>query len=406
MATQADNMIVANRTPVLFFVPHSGKSGAESNIENLLLALPKEEFDIHLVAPAAQPLLKTVQAAGGTPYARVFPRFASTSFETARIRFFNPFATVYNLILVLRLSFWLTSYARQHHIRIIYTGAMMAHLIGLLARTWNPEVRLIIHMQNIISPHLLRGAGRAVFNRFVRRATCIVAISQAVADSLPDSDKVLLVRNGVESSLYENAQASTLRTEFDIPTETVLIGVVGRLTPWKGQQLFLDAAARLIERNTKIHFVIVGDDLDPVTGASHYRQFLEDHAGTLKIEKHVLFTGFRQNIPNIMLGLDILVVPSIRPDPFALVTAEGMAARLPVVGSRAGGIAEIILDGVTGRLFPPGNAEALAACLQELIDDPALRTQYGNAGRQRVQEYFTLERYTHEFTMIFRRYAR
>ena len=94
-----------------------------------------------------------------------------------------------------------------------------------------------------------------------------------------------------------------------------------------------------------------------------------------------------------MQSLDIVVVPSIRPEPFGLVAVEAMASSKPVVGSNAGGLAEIVLHGETGLLFQPGNVTELAQVLEQLVADSALRTRYGQQGRERVQTHYDVAGY-------------
>jgi glycosyltransferase involved in cell wall biosynthesis len=279
---------------------------------------------------------------------------------------------------------------------------MMTHLVGIFSTVIQPKLRLIVHMQTIISPRLAGGLGHRFFNAIIGRATRVVAVSKAVLEALPDSNRVVLVYNGADVAAFESIQHSSIREELGIAPNQPLVGVVGRLTPWKGHRVFLDAVHKLVQAGTPGHFIVVGDDIDPVTGESQYRPALEEYARSLNIQDRVIFTGFRKDIPNVMCGLDVLVIPSLRPDPSPLVAVEGMASGLPVVGSNSGGVAEVILDGQTGRLFPPGDSATLAAILQELIAHPALRARYGEAARQRVKDNFSLPRYTNALIDILR----
>ncbi len=382
-------MSYSEKIRVAFLVPFAGMSGAA-------------EFDVDLIAPPAQPLIQVARKLGWTTCVKIFPNFVSTSIEIADTRILNPLAVAYDLFVVIRVALWLSQYVRQHQIQILYTGAITPHLVGILSGLMQPRLQLIVHLQTIISPRLAGGLGRAFFSRVVRRAARVVAVSKAVAETLPPSDRVVLVYNGADIAAYEAIETSTLRQELNIPANQPLIGVIGRLTPWKGHRVFLDAAAKLVQKGLPGHFIVVGDDVDPISGRSQYRPLLEDYAKTLGIQDRVTFTGFRKDIPNVMRGLDILVIPSLRPDPSPLVTVEGLASGIPVVGSNSGGIAEVILDGKTGRLFPPGDSLALATILDDLISQPALRVEYGKAGLKRAKTDFAVERYTSALIDMFR----
>jgi glycosyltransferase involved in cell wall biosynthesis len=128
---------------------------------------------------------------------------------------------------------------------------------------------------------------------------------------------------------------------------------------------------------------------EPEHSTEHYtenlHQYIRDHA----IESHIKFLGFREDIPTMLSQLDILVVPSLQ-EPFGKIVIEGMAMAKPVVASRVGGIPEIILNGETGLLVPPGDTEALRRALYTLITNPEKRYAMGRRGRQRVEQDFAL----------------
>lgn len=395
-------MTFAEPIRVAMVVPHSGMSGAESNIEQLLRRMPHDRFELHVIAPAGQPLLRIAEEHGFISHEFKFPQFYSTSFESRGFRIFNPLATVADLLLVLQLSVRLARLIGQKQIKILYTGSMMAHLIGPLSRLWRPKTCVVIHMQDIIAPRMARGMGRLFFGLVARFADRVIVISKAVQKSLNFSRNVVMIYNGTDPDTFRCIKTSTLRAELSVPLEMPLIGVVGRLTPWKGHKTFLEAASILDHAGVESHFVVVGDDIDPVSGSSHYRAELEAYTDSLGLNGKVTFTGYRGDMPNVMRGLDILVVPSLRPEPFGLAGLEGMASEKPVIGSCTGGIAEVIVDNVTGRLFDPGNADQLAACIRQLIEAPALRAEYGQAGAKRVEQHFTLDSYVSAVADVFR----
>jgi glycosyltransferase involved in cell wall biosynthesis len=176
----------------------------------------------------------------------------------------------------------------------------------------------------------------------------------------------------------------------------VRIGIVGNLLPIKGHLEFLDMAGRLTSDGLDAEYWIVGDDIHR-TG---YRATLEARARELALASRVTFLGHRSDIPDLMRQLDIMVCAS-HVEPFGINVIEGMACALPVVGTTVGGIPEIIQDGVTGYLVPPGNSGHLAAAVYALARDPVLRHDMGQRGLSRARHHFSEQQYTTEVVRLY-----
>jgi glycosyltransferase involved in cell wall biosynthesis len=387
-------MTSAEPVRLAIFVPHKGMSGAETNIANLLRQLSPKQFDICLFAPADQPLVKAARAQGYHTYEYCNAPFLSLSIEIGQRRVLNPVAAFYDLLTVARGALRLSRFVNEQHIRVIYSGSMMAHMMAYFVRRTNRRVRLTIHLQELVAS----GLGRLLFRIVAQGADQVIAVSKAASAVLDRSRPVTVIYNGVDPGVFRANSSNILRDELHIPPDRSIIGVVGRLTPWKGHRVFLEAASLLIQKGVNSHFVIVGDAVDPVNGPTTYRATLENYCNRLNLGEYVSFAGHRKDIPDVMNSLDILVVPSVRPEPFGLVAAEAMACGKPVVVSNIGGLPEIVVDGVTGRLFDPGDPVTLSETLYTFIADPALRTRCGEAGRERVEACFTLDRYAAAMT--------
>jgi glycosyltransferase involved in cell wall biosynthesis len=165
------------------------------------------------------------------------------------------------------------------------------------------------------------------------------------------------------------------------------IGIVGRLAPWKGQDVFLEGAALLLEAGLPAQFLIVGS---PLFGEEAFEGRLRGLASELGIALQVEFLGF-SDVPTVLRSLDILVHASKTPEPFGQVIIEGLAAGIPVVATDGGGAREIIQSGVTGVLVPMGDAAALAAALRQLLSRPEYARRLAAAGRRHALEHFTIE---------------
>lgn len=384
-------------TKLAFLVIHTGLGGAENVVRKLMEQLPRDQFDMTLFAPAEQPLTEIADELGIRVQQIKQPEYPSTSVElSSGRRIFNPFATLGTAALSFGQSIQLGRLLNQHNIEVVYTGSMIAHAIGSLSAQFFP-FKVVCHVQDIVRPDMLRGYGPKMLSWYLQTLSDHVVVpSQAVADSLEMSDdKITVVYNAVDMSRFDVDHQSTLREDYDLPGDKILIGAIGRLTRWKGQHVLLEAAAQV--KNDSSHFVIVGD---AAFGIREYRDELEAKVAEHDLTNRVTFTGFRKDVPNVMAGLDIIVVPSTRPDPCPLVVIESMASGKTVVGSNLGGIPELIADQESGVIFHAEDAAALATVLDDLVADEQKRHTYDKRARERAEALFSIERFADEMTSV------
>jgi glycosyltransferase involved in cell wall biosynthesis len=213
-------------------------------------------------------------------------------------------------------------------------------------------------------------AARAISRRVYQRVDHVVAVSSAIRDTLVGTYGVpagrvdlLLPATAAPAAAPRRATGGTAAT----------VGVVGRLVPEKGVDVFLRAVALVSAAVPAARFVVVGDG--PLRAA------LEDRAVALGLAGVVTFTGFRPDAPQLIAGLDVLVVPS-RSDGSPLVVCEAMAAGIPVVASRVGGLPDLVAHGDSGLLVRPEDPADLARSLVRLLRDPAAAQALGRRGRQ------------------------
>ncbi|HZK82002.1 MAG TPA: glycosyltransferase family 4 protein, partial [Humisphaera sp.] len=166
------------------------------------------------------------------------------------------------------------------------------------------------------------------------------------------------------------------------------IGLVGRISPWKGQHIFLRAAVLVRERYPRARFQIVGAAL---FSEHDFEREIHALADSLGVADAVEFTGFREDVGDLIAAMDVLVHASTIGEPFGQVVIEGMAAGKPIVATNGGGIPEIVQDGVTGLLVPMGDAAQMADAVCQLLADPVKSQEMGQLGRRRVMKYFTIQ---------------
>ena len=177
-----------------------------------------------------------------------------------------------------------------------------------------------------------------------------------------------------------------LRAELGLPLDRVIVVIAGQVAEVKGIWEFLEAAEQIASQRLPVLFAVLGDDLK---GGGAVRRAAEERVRARGLGEVVKFLGFRPDAPRLIPAFDIVAVPS-HVEPLGNATLEAMAAGRPVVGSRVGGIPEMVVDGVTGLLVPSADAVALAEALSSLIADPARMGAMGRAGRERAEQHFSM----------------
>jgi glycosyltransferase involved in cell wall biosynthesis len=229
---------------------------------------------------------------------------------------------------------------------------------------------------------------RFVYQNFVNRLIInCQALIPKVCDGVPwfDRDKIRVVYNGCDAAaLAAAARPGRLRSELHLAPDRPIVSLVGEVGRRKGQDILLETAARLRSRHPAVVYLVVGEgEGDAALQQESHRRGLDD--GTVR------FLGFREDIPDILIDTDVLVLPS-RSEGFPNALLEGMAMACPVVATRVDGIPELVRDGETGTLVAAGDVEAFTAALARLLDDPAQRRAWGEAGRRRAREDFSEQR--------------
>ena len=230
--------------------------------------------------------------------------------------------------------------------------------------------------------------------------TRLVTVSNSVRETLikcgVPGDKVQVIHHGtdVEAFARITEERQEMRAALGIPEDSVAVGIVGRIAPEKGHAVLLEAFQKIHARYP-LFLVIVGNGPD--------EELIRSRAAEMGLADKVLFTGFRDDVNNVLNALDIVTVPSTWNEPCSAVVQQGMAVSKPVVGTRAGGTPEMVLDDETGFLVPPSDPDALADALARLAGDAFLRKRLGTAGKERVEELFSLRVMTDKIEALYQR---
>jgi glycosyltransferase involved in cell wall biosynthesis len=241
-------------------------------------------------------------------------------------------------------------------------------------------------------------------NLFLQRTDAVVAISQAIAREAAASgfapEKVHVIPHGIDMDEYAPVPAERkleLRRSLGLPVDRVIATYTGRLIQGKGLETLFEAMRSLREL-TDLHLVLVGSGSGQVISIE---DSLRVAAGAAEFVGRVTFTGRVDNVPAYLQASDIFVFPTLD-EALGMSAVEAQACGLPAVASRTGGVPDIIEDGVTGILTPPGDASALAAGLRALVTDAGRRDVFGAAARDRSKAGFALDVCVSRYADLFR----
>lgn len=367
-------------------------------------------WDFQVVLPGHGPLQGRLEAAGVLCSVVPMPPALGRVGESAAVRErWSPAAT---LLLGLRLCAGVAA-LRSYQARlrrtlsefqpdIIHTNGLKAHVLG--ARVRLPREAVVWHLHEYVARRRLTGW---LLRRYASQCDAIVANSDSVAADvvsiLPEPPPVHVVRNAVDLNAFAPAGP---RLDLDAlaglpaaPPDVTRVGLVATFALWKGHDVFLDALQR-VSTSRPIRGYIIGGPLYDTSGSQYTRRNLESMIGARALHSRVGLTGFLDPAP-AMRSLDVLVHASRDPEPFGLVIAEAMACGRPVVTTANGGAAELVEAGRDALVAPSGDVKALAAAIDRLAADPALRESIGARARAAAVARFAPDRMAADLARVF-----
>jgi glycosyltransferase involved in cell wall biosynthesis len=352
--------------------------GTERQVANLALGIDPSHFDLHLAC-----LRHSGELLAELETLRV-PR---SEFRIGRL--YSP-KTLWQGI---RLAY----YVRRNLIQIV-------HSFGFYPNVFTVPVARLAGASIVVASirdtgDLLTPMQRRLLKLVCRLADCVLVNAEAIRKNLLeqgyDPSNIVVIRNGLTlSKAHGKEPGSLLRRELGIPLSARVVAVFSRLNRMKGVEYFLDAAMVLAGKFPDVHFLVVGD------GGS--KPELEEHARRLGLERRIVFTGFRGDVPDLLSEAAISVLPSLS-EGTSNTLLESMAAGIPVVATRVGGNPEVVEDGVSGLLVPPRDSAALAAATGRLLEDPDLALRLGQAGMRRVAALFSIDGSVHQTERLYQR---
>jgi glycosyltransferase involved in cell wall biosynthesis len=382
-------------TQAVLFIHHANDMyGADIGLLHSILCLDRNKYDPIVLLPSDMPtgMLSPELERLGVEYHFVTLGILRRKYLTAS-RIFPLIIEMLSGIAQVR------SIVRRRNVALVYVNTFVT-VSGAIGASL-AQVPVLWHIREILTmPRVMRWGLTRTLNLCADRVVCI---SKAVRDSLLDeapnlASKCVVVYNAVSAPIATGADKKVgIREELGLPESVPLVGMVGRISHWKGQEILVEAAAQVLETHPSVHFVAVGSYF---ADESHYLEKLRSQIESLGLAERFHLGDYRSNVTEVYRALDIFVLPSRKPEPFGRVTVEAMMQSRPVIATNHGGTCEIIEDGVTGMLVPPADPAALAEKIELLLTDSALRERLGQNAAVYAQENFSLLRYQRQLQEV------
>lgn len=231
---------------------------------------------------------------------------------------------------------------------------------------------------------------KALYGRLAKLLALTDLQKQSLLDCLPiESDRVDVIPNSVDMQKFKKLKPETrmqIRNSLKLSENNILIGLVGRLDPWKGQKELLIAFEKIRKENNNVFLLIIGEE---TPGESGYKDSLLKFISENKLSDSVFLIGFQENVHEWMSSMDIYVMPSYE-EAFGIVLVEAMAAGLPCISTRAGGVPDIIISDEVGCLVEPRSSDAIYKALVPMLSDLGGAKKMGKKAQDYAFEKYDL----------------
>ena len=353
------------RLRVVELLASGTNGGAQEHVFNLVTRMDRERYDVSVCSLSPGPAVRKLERAG---------------FSVCVIEAGDDDAAAIEAVAA-HLAAVRADVVHNHMYRAEVVGTRAAWRV---AETGLPRPLVV---GTVHSSRVRAHEDRELIRALTPRMDHLIAVSRAIVRKIEDEGRtgppVSLIYNGVDLQRYDHQEpCCTLREEYGLPESGAIVGIVARLEPEKGHATLLEAWSLVLRHHPDATLLVVGE------GSRH--DSLVERARELGIEGRVVFTGRRDDVPAVTAALDVAVLPSYR-EAQGLSILEAMALSRPVVATNVGGIPEVVVDGLTGLLVPPHDADALAAAVCRLLADHPLADTLARAAHDLVHDRFCVE---------------
>lgn len=380
MAVKENDKNTNQKIKILYLQPTLGVGGGAEELRlTILRYIDKEKYDIRLCCLAEK---------GGIGEEIEDLGFKVDVLGTSQ-RLFNV------------LSFFpILNYLKRNNFDVVQTCLSVPNLYGRLAAIMAgvpyiiSEEHCYYERYNPYLGYLFKFFDEMLSRHTYKIITCSDAVKQRIAkEEKIDEDKFLTIHNAIDIEKFTiNCSKKEARLTLGLDPGVPVIGFVSSLAQRKGHIYLLQAMRLIISAYPETKLLIAGQ--------GPLRKELESFVEREDLHNSVCFLGLRRDVPLILKAMDIFVSPAIK-EAFGINLIEAMYSGLPCVATNVGGIPEVVKDGLTGRLVPAKDPQALYQAVKELIDKPDLAEKYGAAGKRRVMEHFTADKYVKKLETLY-----
>ena len=378
--------LMTQRKKILYLQSTAEIGGTDITLLRTLEQLDKNRFEPYVLLPCEGPFAGDYRRAGAQVHL-----FAGMRKLTSRRG--SLFVLQY-LLNYFPAVFWIAAFIHREKIDLVHTNTIH-NLYGFLSAflAGRPHVW---HIREIV---MQSSWVRAVEVFLVRKfSTRFIVMDNAIGEAFTNKRRgfpahIAKIYDGVDlQTFHPRISGARIRSELGLDSNAPLVGMVTRLDPWKGIELFLEAAQKIHHQRPETRFLVCGGEIE---GHHGYESRLKEKAARLGIQEAVFFTGWTyksSDIPEIYAALDVSVQCPIYPEPYGLANVEAMASGVPIVSSQEGGPSELCMQNETALLVPPKDPDKVAQAVLSLLRDPMRRKGMGEAGRQRAERLFDSKR--------------
>ena len=390
-----------NRLTIVFVESAAAMGGVQFSTLYLAQHLNSTTWRPVVVCPEEGDLTRACRSSGITVHILNCPQLRSTSFRIGRTSACvpNPVNWAWDGWATLLAARKLAGFLRQINPDLLVSKGLFSHFYGgLVARQLG--IPCVWHVQDFISERFWK-----LYQRFFGQVArwipdSVVVDGASIGHQLPRTvqDRITVIHNGVDTRVFRtNLDGRCIRRDLGIPLDALVVGHVGRMTPWKGQHYLLEAFASIVGETKNVYLLFAGA---PVFDSDAYQRGLVNLTSRLGLNDRVKFAGYRRDLPFVLAAMDVFAFTSVEKDTSPLTLLSAMSCGLPVVAFDIEGVREVLPPGEQ-LLAPVGQVDLLARSIQQLLSDIALRRQLGASARRRAESEFRIERHVSRMQKAF-----
>lgn len=376
-------------TNILFLHAGAEMYGADKVMLDLIKRLDKSKYTPFVILPTSGVLVDALKDAGVSVTVMPYP--------IMRRKYFNPKGVIQYGINLVKYTNEIVKFAKEHNIKLIHTNTAATLEGCFVSRRLKIPQLWSIH-EIIVNPKIMYQFTSKLIAKY---SNITITDSNAVKKHLDASGyfkngDVKVIYNGVDSERFTpDISCDYLYDEWKIPRNSKIIGMMGRVNSWKGQADFLKAANIIMDQNPDVYTVFVGSAFE---GEEWREKELAKAISESPHKDRIINKGYRTDSEAIYKLYDVFVLPSTNPDPLPTVVLEAMSTGKPIVGYKHGGVCEMVKEDYNGLLAEVCNPSDLAAKIEKLLSNDALRMEMSNNSRKRLLEKFSIDSYVQNYS--------